>query len=115
MVVADDGVGGATVAEGTGLMGLSDRVEAQGGTLRIHSPRGAGTRIEAALANRCRSLTQSRRSDVEGSLTTRLTAPVALVYRVRGLSFSTYSPASPSLRTIQCVPCAATRSSTSGV
>ena len=50
LVVADDGVGGATVvAEGTGLMGLTDRVEPQGGTLRIHSPRGAGTRIEAEI------------------------------------------------------------------
>ena len=49
LMVADDGVGGATVAEGTGLMGLSDRVEAEGGTLRIHSPRGAGTRIEAEI------------------------------------------------------------------
>ncbi len=49
LVVADDGVGGATAAEGTGLMGLTDRVEAQGGTLRIHSPRGAGTRIEAEI------------------------------------------------------------------
>jgi len=49
LVVADDGSGGATVAEGTGLMGLTDRVEAQGGTLRIHSPRGAGTRIEAEI------------------------------------------------------------------
>ena len=49
LVVADDGVGGATVAKGTGLMGLTDRVVAQGGTLRIHSPRGAGTRIEAEI------------------------------------------------------------------
>jgi signal transduction histidine kinase len=49
LVVADDGSGGATVAEGTGLMGLSDRVEAQGGTLRIHSPPGAGTRIEVEI------------------------------------------------------------------
>jgi signal transduction histidine kinase len=49
LVVADDGIGGATVAAGTGLMGLADRVEAQGGTLRIHSPPGAGTRIEAEI------------------------------------------------------------------
>ncbi len=49
LVVADDGRGGATLATGTGLSGLTDRVEAQGGTLRIHSPRGAGTRIEAEL------------------------------------------------------------------
>ena len=32
-----------------GSAGLADRVEAQGGTLRIHSPPGAGTRIEAEL------------------------------------------------------------------
>ena len=36
-------------------------------------------------------------------------------YRDRGSSCSTYSPASPCLRTIQCVPCWATRSSISGV
>ena len=49
LVVADDGVGGATVAGGTGLMGLTDRVEAQGGTLLVHSPPGAGTRLEAEI------------------------------------------------------------------
>lgn len=49
LVVADDGIGGATVAGGTGLMGLADRVEAQGGTLIIHSPAGAGTRLEAEI------------------------------------------------------------------
>jgi signal transduction histidine kinase len=45
--VADDGVGGATVGAGTGLTGLADRVAAHGGTLVIHSPPGAGTRISA--------------------------------------------------------------------
>jgi signal transduction histidine kinase len=49
LVVADDGIGGATLAGGTGLTGLSDRVEAQGGTLLIHSPTGAGTRVEAEI------------------------------------------------------------------
>lgn len=49
LVVADDGIGGATVAGGTGLVGLTDRVEAQGGTLLIHSPPGAGTRVEAEI------------------------------------------------------------------
>ncbi|MBA2331342.1 MAG: hypothetical protein H0V94_00940 [Actinobacteria bacterium] len=49
LMVADDGRGGATSARGTGLSGLSDRLTAQGGTLRIHSPPGAGTRIEAEL------------------------------------------------------------------
>jgi signal transduction histidine kinase len=49
LVVVDDGIGGATVAGGTGLSGLTDRVEAHGGTLLIHSPSGEGTRIEAEI------------------------------------------------------------------
>jgi signal transduction histidine kinase len=49
LVIADDGVGGATLAGGTGLTGLTDRVHAQGGTLLIHSPAGAGTRLEAEI------------------------------------------------------------------
>jgi signal transduction histidine kinase len=43
--VADNGVGGAAANGGTGLRGLGDRVEAQGGRLRIESPRGHGTRV----------------------------------------------------------------------
>jgi signal transduction histidine kinase len=49
LVVADDGRGGAAFAAGTGLSGLADRIEAHGGTLRLHSPSGAGTLIEAEL------------------------------------------------------------------
>jgi signal transduction histidine kinase len=49
LVVVDDGSGGARLAEGTGLVGLADRVEAQGGTLVIESPIGAGTRIEVEI------------------------------------------------------------------
>jgi signal transduction histidine kinase len=41
--VADDGVGGARVGDGSGLRGLMDRVEALGGRLEISSPAGAGT------------------------------------------------------------------------
>ncbi len=47
--VADDGVGGAAPGDGTGLSGLRDRVGAHGGTLRIESERGAGTRLIAEL------------------------------------------------------------------
>ncbi len=43
--VVDDGVGGARPANGSGLSGLVDRVEALGGRLRIDSPSGRGTRI----------------------------------------------------------------------
>jgi signal transduction histidine kinase len=49
VVVADDGVGGAAAAPGSGLTGLADRVEALGGTLRLESPAGAGTRLSADL------------------------------------------------------------------
>jgi signal transduction histidine kinase len=47
--VRDDGDGGADPARGSGLMGLKDRVEALGGTIAIHSPAGAGTRLDAYL------------------------------------------------------------------
>jgi signal transduction histidine kinase len=49
LVVADDGIGGAVLAGGSGLTGLVDRVEAQGGTLLIDSQAGAGTRVEAEI------------------------------------------------------------------
>jgi signal transduction histidine kinase len=47
--VADDGVGGAAPGNGTGLSGLRDRAGVHGGTLRIESERGAGTRLIAEL------------------------------------------------------------------
>ena len=47
--VADDGVGGADPRRGSGLRGLADRVEALGGRLRVDSPPGGGTLVEAAL------------------------------------------------------------------
>jgi signal transduction histidine kinase len=43
--VEDDGVGGASLANGSGLRGLADRVEARGGRLRVTSVAGAGTRL----------------------------------------------------------------------
>ena len=43
--VGDDGVGGADPARGSGLVGLSDRVQALGGTITVHSPTGQGTRL----------------------------------------------------------------------
>ena len=47
--IADDGVGGAEVSRGSGLVGLVDRVEALGGHLALDSPPGAGTRISIEL------------------------------------------------------------------
>jgi signal transduction histidine kinase len=47
--VADDGRGGADAARGSGLRGLADRVQALGGALKVDSPPGAGTRLQATL------------------------------------------------------------------
>ena len=45
--VADDGVGGADGRNGSGLRGLTDRVEALGGHLTVRSPAGGGTTLSA--------------------------------------------------------------------
>jgi signal transduction histidine kinase len=47
--VRDDGVGGADPTRGSGLVGLKDRVEASGGTLRVESRLGQGTRLLVEL------------------------------------------------------------------
>jgi signal transduction histidine kinase len=47
--VRDDGIGGADAGRGTGLIGLTDRIEALGGTLAIHSRPGSGTQIAVEL------------------------------------------------------------------
>ncbi|MEV6417416.1 histidine kinase [Kribbella sp. NPDC051718] len=45
--VADDGVGGADPAAGSGLGGLADRVASVDGVLRVESAPGCGTRVVA--------------------------------------------------------------------
>lgn len=47
--IVDNGSGGADETAGTGLRGLADRVEAHGGRLRVTSPAGGGTRVNAEL------------------------------------------------------------------
>ena len=47
--IRDDGAGGANPARGSGLAGLTDRVEALGGSIRLHSAAGTGTRITVDL------------------------------------------------------------------
>jgi signal transduction histidine kinase len=47
--VADDGIGGADQARGTGIRGLQDRVSALGGRLTVHSPIGQGTSVVAEI------------------------------------------------------------------
>jgi signal transduction histidine kinase len=43
--IHDDGCGGADPTRGSGLIGLTDRVDALGGTIEVASPRGAGTTL----------------------------------------------------------------------
>jgi signal transduction histidine kinase len=47
--IRDDGAGGADPARGSGLTGLTDRVEALGGTITIASPFGEGTSLFVEL------------------------------------------------------------------
>jgi signal transduction histidine kinase len=47
--IRDDGVGGAQIHHGTGLVGLVDRVESIGGRIAITSPSGAGTTVAVSL------------------------------------------------------------------
>jgi signal transduction histidine kinase len=47
--IRDDGVGGADPAGGSGLVGLTDRVEALGGSISVRSRPGEGTHITAEL------------------------------------------------------------------
>jgi signal transduction histidine kinase len=49
VAIRDDGKGGADPAGGSGLRGLTDRVAALGGRLRIDSPPGGGTTVQAEL------------------------------------------------------------------
>jgi signal transduction histidine kinase len=47
--IHDDGIGGADMCNGSGLVGLADRVEALGGRMRIKSPAGRGTSLEVTI------------------------------------------------------------------
>jgi signal transduction histidine kinase len=47
--VSDDGCGGATLAAGSGLAGLEDRLSAIGGALELQSATGRGTTVAAVM------------------------------------------------------------------
>jgi signal transduction histidine kinase len=58
LAIRDDGIGGADPAQGSGLVGLSDRIEALSGTLKVASP----ARTVATVPSPCGGA--SRRADV---------------------------------------------------
>ncbi|WP_370021270.1 DUF4118 domain-containing protein [Planotetraspora sp. GP83] len=47
--VRDDGIGGADPGNGSGLVGLRDRVQALGGSMEVTSPAGTGTSLVATV------------------------------------------------------------------
>lgn len=47
--IVDNGIGGALLEDGGGLAGLSDRLEAVGGSLTVESPAGEGTTVHAVV------------------------------------------------------------------
>jgi signal transduction histidine kinase len=47
--IRDDGIGGADPSRGSGLIGLTDRVDALGGTIEVTSPAGKGTTLRVTL------------------------------------------------------------------
>ena len=49
VAVRDDGRGGADPHGGSGLLGLTDQVQALGGRLWLHSPPAGGTTVRAEL------------------------------------------------------------------
>jgi signal transduction histidine kinase len=49
LAIRDDGIGGADSGKGSGLVGLSDRIEALSGRLLIESPADGGTLVAAAI------------------------------------------------------------------
>ena len=49
LTIQDNGIGGADPNRGSGLVGLSDRINALDGTIVITSPSGQGTQVRVAL------------------------------------------------------------------
>lgn len=63
--VVDAGSGGAVPANGSGLTGLADRLEAVGGTLHVDSSPGRGTRIGSFVPTSSESSSSIGRSPIE--------------------------------------------------
>ena len=62
LAIRDDGIGGADANKGSGLLGLSERIEVLGGTLQVTSPTGMGTTLLIAvpLDDQSRGLSSAR-------------------------------------------------------
>jgi hypothetical protein len=72
--VVDDGIGGASVAAGSGLRGLTDRLDMVGGALTVDNPRGGPTTIRACAPLR-RLAAPDTREDVSRAAEHGVAAP----------------------------------------
>jgi signal transduction histidine kinase len=59
LAVHDDGIGGADPGQGSGLVGLRDRIETLGGTLLVTSPPGKGTTLRIKISLEGQSMKQA--------------------------------------------------------
>jgi signal transduction histidine kinase len=62
--IRDDGVGGADPSQGSGIVGLTDRIEALGGTIAVTSPPGEGTSVALDLPVRSAERRGDRLADL---------------------------------------------------
>jgi signal transduction histidine kinase len=67
LTVHDDGIGDADPSRGSGIIGLTDRVEALGGTISLVSPPGAGTMLQVQLPTDLADAASTDTSPVEGA------------------------------------------------
>jgi signal transduction histidine kinase len=47
--IADNGIGGVDFRKGSGLTGITDRIDALGGHIAVASPAGAGTSLRITI------------------------------------------------------------------
>ena len=87
VAISDDGIGGASIAAGSGLRGLADRVQALDGSFAVSSPVGSGTRITLSLPTSVADLEEIGASEAlkEPLLAARRTPAEQTLLEVRGL------------------------------
>ena len=86
LTIVDDGVGfdvNTTWRKGLGLISMRERLEPVGGSLKVHSTPGAGTRLEVADAVRPRAACRIRIAGRSGRLYRRLVGTMPSIEGVR--------------------------------
>jgi signal transduction histidine kinase len=71
LTIRDDGIGGALPSQGSGLLGLRDRIEALGGTLHITSSADNGTILRMMSRSESRAVTAKSPDHAPGCASSR--------------------------------------------